>query len=151
MKLVLFITIFLALKVFGSPHHHYGNDDKNERIRQGLFLYNNEKCLIGLAKVCQLKDFCRDPQDQGMNVVIIGRDKIQGEICPDVGDNIKNINATEDVLEDCRRCSYCDNEGDQRVSYSRSTGIEKKNGQKCCQMKPGILLNTLSELYFKDV
>ena len=126
MKLVLFITIFLALKVFGSPHHHYGSDDKNERIRQGLFLYNNEKCLIGLAKVCQLKDFCRDPEDQGMNVVIIGRDKIQGEICPDVGDNIRNINATQDVLEDCRRCFYCENEADQRVSCSVFKNHSKK-------------------------
>ena len=104
-------------EVLSSPHHHHGKDDKKERIRQGLFLYNNEKCLIGLAKVCQLKDFCRDPEDEGLNVVIIGRDKIQGEICPDVGDNIKNVNATQDVLEDCRRCSYCENEGEQRVSF----------------------------------
>ena len=116
MKGLILIPFLFIGQVLGSPHHHWGNEeDREDRVREGLFLYNNEKCLIGLAKVCQLKDFCRDPDEQGLNIVIIGKDKLEGGTCPKVQENIKDFNATQDVIEDCRRCSYCDNEVDRKV------------------------------------
>ena len=79
----------------------------------------SEKCLISLAKTCNLKRFCYNPDSKKDLVpIIVGKNKIEGGKCPGLKENIYSFNVTDgNQYDECKRyeCSYCD-EGASKVS-----------------------------------
>ena len=79
----------------------------------------SEKCLISLAKTCNLKRFCYAPDSKKDLVpIIVGKNKIEGGKCPGLKENIYSFNVTDgNQYDECKRyeCSYCE-EGASKVS-----------------------------------
>ena len=79
----------------------------------------SEKCLISLAKTCNLKRFCYDPDsEKDLVPIIVGKNKIEGGKCPELQENIYSFNVTDgNQYDECKRyeCSYCE-EGASKVS-----------------------------------
>ena len=78
----------------------------------------SEKCLISLAKTCNLKRFCYNPDSKKDLVpIIVGKNKIEGGKCPGLKENIYSFNVTDgNQYDECKRyeCSYCE-EGASKV------------------------------------
>ena len=73
-----------------------------------------EKCLISVAKTCNLKSFCYDPaKKDDLIPIIVGKDKIKGGKCPGKNEQIDDYQLIESMSKDkCYHhhgnCSYCE-------------------------------------------
>ena len=115
-------------------HHHSGAPDYTRmkpdvtlnKFRNGgrhyeameveqTYKLRSEKCLISLAKSCDLKRFCYNPDsEKDLIPIIIGKNKIKGGKCPSLQENIDHFNVTDgNEWGPCNHgydCSYCDEE-----------------------------------------
>ena len=96
-------------------HTHFETMDMEQTYK-----LRSEKCLISLAKACDLKRFCYDPDSQTDLVpIIVGKNKIEGGKCPKFQENIDSFNVTDgNQWGPCNHgyeCSYCE-EGASKVS-----------------------------------
>ena len=87
-------------------HTHFETMDMEQTYK-----LRSEKCLISLAKACNLKRFCYDPDsEKDLVPIIVGKNKIEGGNCPELQENIYSFNVTNgNQYDDCKRyeCSYC--------------------------------------------
>ena len=64
-------------------HYHYrigGNTYFETMDMEQTYKLRSEKCLISLAKACDLKRFCYNPDsEKDLIPIIVGRNKIQGK------------------------------------------------------------------------
>ena len=114
-------------------HTHFETMDMEQTYK-----LRSEKCLISLAKACNLKRFCYDPDiEKDLVPIIVGKNKIEGGKCPELQENIESFNVTDgNQWGPCNHgyeCSYCE-EGASKVSeYVGSFlayDVDAKNGTK---------------------
>merc|ERR1719215_743116 len=93
--------------------------DENEED----FGLRTEKCLISLAKACDLKRFCYDEKRKAdLTPIIIGKDKIKGGQCPELKENMDkyqlvDANQRNKCHHSHANCTYCE-EGLQKESVN---------------------------------
>merc|ERR1719468_336319 len=84
--------------------------DENEED----FGLRTEKCLISLAKACDLKRFCYDEKRKAdLTPIIIGKDKIKGGQCPELKENMDkyqlvDANQRNKCHHSHANCTYCE-------------------------------------------
>merc|ERR1712012_744741 len=69
------------------------------------------KCLKPLIKSCDLSQYCEDPDEAGSfrPPLIIDKSKIESGSCPQVDDNMEDIEIEEEDRPDrCEDCPYCE-------------------------------------------
>ena len=67
------------------------------------------RCLMPLIRNCDLTQFCEDGNGGYKPPLIIEKSKISTENCPNVDDNLGDLDIEEDDdREKCSDCPYCD-------------------------------------------
>merc|ERR1719491_783844 len=118
-------SVELGSRQTSGRHHHVGASDYMEEPvslnnypfetmdMEQTYKLRSEKCLISLAKTCNLKRFCYDPDsEKDLVPIIVGKNKIEGGKCPKLQENIDSFNVTDgNQWGPCNHgyeCSYCD-------------------------------------------
>merc|ERR1719468_21113 len=106
-----------------ADHVHADHVSDSQENHEEEFGIRTEKCLISLAKACDLKRFCYDEKRKAdLTPIIIGKDKIKGGQCPELKENMEkyqlvDANQRNKCHHSHANCTYCE-EGMQKESVN---------------------------------
>lgn len=84
-------------------------EDEMDEDTEEKYKLRTEKCLISLAKTCNLKSFCHN-KEKKLVPLIVGKNKIEGGKCPQVDQNIDDFKMGDgNEWSKCysKNCTYC--------------------------------------------